>query len=241
MDNHYFSQRRGEIIALVPERRRRILEIGCGAGTFAASIEGAEEVWGIEPMAHAAELAAGRLFKVICKPFDVAKFELSECYFDIVICNDVIEHMQDHDVFFEDVKRFIAPGGVLIGSIPNVRYCRNLYNIVVRKDWAYLSSGILDRSHLRFFTEISLLSCFAEHGFEVELFYGINSALQITRSFRDNAVAAIVACIIIISCGYYIDIQYMQFAFRIRPTNMCVSTYTCSMKHSSSKLNKYLL
>ncbi|HEY8063944.1 MAG TPA: class I SAM-dependent methyltransferase [Methylosinus sp.] len=220
MDNRYFFQRRGEIIALIPERRRRILEIGCGAGIFAASIEGAEEIWGIEPTAHAAEQAAGRLFKVICAPFDIAKSKLSEQYFDIIICNDVIEHMHDHDLFFEEIKKFISPGGVLIGSIPNVRYYNNLYNILFHKEWSYADSGILDKSHLRFFTEISLLKCLSAHQFDIERFYGINSVIHVTKSIRENFVSAIVSLLIIISFGFNNDIQYLQFAFRVRPSDL---------------------
>ncbi len=220
MDDHYFFQRRGEIIALIPERRRRILEIGCGAGIFAASIEGAEEIWGIEPTAHAAEQAARRLFKVICAPFDIGKSELSEQYFDIVICNDVIEHMHDHDYFFEEIKKFIAPGGVLIGSIPNVRYYYNIYNILFHKEWQYADLGILDKSHLRFFTENSLLKCLSAHQFDIEIFYGINSAIRNTKSIRENIVATVVSLVMIISFGFNNDIQYLQFAFRVRPTNV---------------------
>ena len=73
----------------------------------------------MEPSA-AADQARTRLDHVFQATFDEADPELPAGYFDVVVCNDVIEHMPDHDVFFEQVKRVLVPGGVIVGSIPNV-------------------------------------------------------------------------------------------------------------------------
>src|SRR5947207_3041807 len=122
MDRIYYQEKRPEMLAFVPDRRATVLEIGCGDGLFAASIPETKEVWGIEPNKTAAEAASSRLYKVIDSTFEDASPSLPTRYFDLVIANDVIEHMADHDAFFIAIKRYIAHGGVLLGSIPNVRH-----------------------------------------------------------------------------------------------------------------------
>lgn len=83
---------------------------------------------------------------------------LPDQHFDMVICNDVIEHMVDHDHFLEHIKTKMRPGACIVGSIPNVRHLTALFKLLVAKDWPYSASGILDRTHLRFFTENSTIT-----------------------------------------------------------------------------------
>ena len=156
MTDNYRSSDRHEMLAFLPERRSTILEIGCGEGRFSASIPGATETWGVEPDERAVALASRRLSHVLQGTFDQVKGRLPQRHFDVIICNDVIEHMTDHDSFLEDIKAFLSPGGALVASIPNVRYYQNLFELIVACDWEYRSSGILDRTHLRFFSERSL-------------------------------------------------------------------------------------
>ena len=72
--------------------------------------------------------------------FDDAEPKLPLGFFDVVICNDVIEHMADHASFFGTVAKFIAPG-MIIGSIPNVRHYVNMVEYLVKKDWCYSDVG----------------------------------------------------------------------------------------------------
>ena len=83
-----------------------------------------------------------------------------------MVCNDVIEHMADHDRFLRQIRGHIAPGGVLIGSVPNMRHYRALFELLVLRDWDYRDSGVLDRTHLRFFTARSLRRSLTRAGFE---------------------------------------------------------------------------
>src|SRR5215469_9795421 len=109
MSVDYFQQHRAEMLPFVPTNRRRVLEIGCSSGLFSGSLEGASETWGIEP-SDAADEAAKRLTTVIRGFFDDAKEKLPKNYFDVVICNDVIEHMRDHQKFLGEIGDYIAPG-----------------------------------------------------------------------------------------------------------------------------------
>jgi 2-polyprenyl-3-methyl-5-hydroxy-6-metoxy-1,4-benzoquinol methylase len=183
---------------------------------FLQSITNAEEKWGVEPTQAAASVAKGRLTHVINKSFDDAKFDLPLNYFDLVICNDVIEHMTDHDAFLMEIKKYIVPGGAIVGSIPNVRYHKNLFNLLFVKDWEYMEWGVLDRTHFRFFTEKSLRRSLSSAGFMVEALQGINGGIEFGWSKWQFGYSAFAALAIALSLGYFNDIKHQQFAFRAR-------------------------
>src|SRR5262249_41806465 len=100
---NYYNSERPEMLGLVPSRRTRVLEIGCGEGGFMSTLTGVEESWGIEP-SPAAELAKRHFTRVLEGTFDEAKGMLPIRHFDLVICNDVIEHMLDHMTFISSLK-----------------------------------------------------------------------------------------------------------------------------------------
>jgi len=183
LDQNYFNLERQEMLPFVPARRMRVLEIGCGEGRFIGALTGVEESWGIEP-SPAAEVAKGRLSRVFQATFDEAEPKLPISYFDLVICNDVIEHMPDPSRFFSRIGNYIAPGGMIIGSIPNVRFYNNMFEYLLEKDWHYTDSGILDRTHLAFFTQKSLYKTLERHGFKVLQVTGINTAFRFSNSAR---------------------------------------------------------
>jgi hypothetical protein len=97
---------------------------------------------------------------------------------------------------------------VLVASIPNVRFYHNLRDLLIGKDWRYQDSGILDRTHLRFFTRKSLLECLDRSGFEVQQFEGVNGLkirlMPLNRIFRPLMFFLLGS-----------DVRYRQFAFRV--------------------------
>jgi 2-polyprenyl-3-methyl-5-hydroxy-6-metoxy-1,4-benzoquinol methylase len=213
-DSGYSSQHRQEMLAFVPQRRARVLEIGCAEGHFLSTLKGVEERWGIEPSA-AASVARQKLDRVLEATFEECEAELPLAYFDVIICNDVIEHMPDHDRFLQRIRKHMLPSGVLVGSIPNVRFYNNLFQVLFEKDWHYTDQGILDRTHLRFFTEKSLKKCFARHGFDIQEFSGINKGTFLGGDARWAAYTALSKALILVTLGYFKDIQYVQFGFRV--------------------------
>jgi 2-polyprenyl-3-methyl-5-hydroxy-6-metoxy-1,4-benzoquinol methylase len=193
-----------------------VLEIGCAEGAFGAHLRGAPEIWGIEPAAEAAGIAARRLATVLVGTYERVRDRLPDRFFDLVICNDVIEHMPDHDAFLESIKPKLKAGAHLVGSIPNVRHVRTLYELLVERDWRYADAGVLDRTHLRFFTQKSLRRTFREHGYAVEALAGINSALGGGFAPRALLRKAAVLAVIAGTLGFYWDAQFAQFGFRVR-------------------------
>jgi SAM-dependent methyltransferase len=206
----YFENSRPEMTRFLPASYRRVLEVGCGMATFRGNLSAPHEYWGIEPSPEAAAIARGRADRVLVGTFDAVAAELPAGAFDLVVCNDVIEHMADPDGFLERVRAHLAPGGVLVGSIPNVRFAVHLYELLVKKDWEYRDEGVLDRTHLRFFTARSLRRLFAAHRYRVDALAGINPL-----DVRGLAPRALAKRLLVAALGP--DSAFLQFGFRIRP------------------------
>lgn len=175
VDQSYYQMSRSEIVPLVPKTAKRILEIGCAAGGFRRNFSDGIEYWGVEPVESAASQAQALKMRVLCGTYDAVANQIPDGYFDVVVCNDVIEHVIDTKAFLSSVGRKLVPEGRLVGSVPNIRFIGILKMLLVRRDWLYEDSGIMDRTHMRFFTPKSFRRVLQESGFEVERLEGIGS------------------------------------------------------------------
>lgn len=212
---------RPEIVQFLPDNYTKVLEIGCHEGDFSYNLKKECEIWGVEPNRTAAEYALQKLNKVLIGKYEEIYHELPDAYFDLVICNDVIEHIADHDNFFKSIQNKMTCEGVLIASVPNVRHISNLYGLLVKKDWEYQNNGILDYTHLRFFTEKSLLRTLNSHQFKIEHFTGINSCIKkyaLVGDLFSISITLLTSLSILATLGYYWDIQYLQYGFRVKKT-----------------------
>lgn len=173
--NIYFEKERHEMLDRIPTEASIILDVGCAVGSFGQLIksERSSEVWGIEINDYAASIAAQKLDKVICGGFDET-LDLPKDKFDCIVFNDVLEHLVDPYSALLYSKTLLRDGGRIVASIPNVRYFDNVWKLLVDKDWEYTQNGILDRTHLRFFTRTSILKTFSDLGYEIESIEGIN-------------------------------------------------------------------
>lgn len=223
-NREYYQANRGIMRSFLPEKYEKVLEVGCGAGGFSDHLKKPCEVWGIEPNSDAAMIARSKMDRILVGTYDAVADQLPDGYFDLVVCNDVIEHMPDHDRFLEIIKVKMRDGGYIVGSVPNIRHITSLFKMLVLKDWPYSDSGILDRTHLRFFTGKSLRRTLVIHDYFIEEFNGLNSIIKngITRntnkpSWLQNMVFKVVSLVVVIlSFGYYFDTQFPQYGFRVR-------------------------
>lgn len=174
MKNYPHNSRRN-MCNFIPASAKKVVDIGCNTGAFGESLksERALEVWGIEPNPNAAELASRVLDHVIVSSFD-AEVALPDSTFDVVIFNDVLEHLVNPWEALQIAARKLRPGGCVVASIPNLRQIDNLIHIVKEGDFRYEPLGIRDRTHLRFFTRKSIIRLFDESGYSVERLEGIN-------------------------------------------------------------------
>lgn len=213
----YYRNIRIEMEELLPSHYSKVLEIGCGEGIFFKILKQKCEYWGIEPVQVAAKNAEKILNKVLIGTYQDVYEQLPDEYFDLIICNDVIEHMVDYEVFFQTIKKKMTKKSYIVGAVPNVRYMGNLYELLVKKDWMYKDGGgILDNTHLRFFTEKSLKRIFSKNNFLIEKFQGINSVIIIPKTLKRVFVILLMFFIMICSFGFYKDVQFLQFGFRIK-------------------------
>jgi 2-polyprenyl-3-methyl-5-hydroxy-6-metoxy-1,4-benzoquinol methylase len=167
----YFTQTRWDLIELVPGTGNRVLEIGCGAGNTGEALKRAGkavEVIGIERDPEAARWAAGKLDGVLQMSIEENTLALPPEYFDCIVAGDVLEHLQDPWAVVDRLRSCLKPGGHFIAGVPNVRNWRVLKGLVLAGRWQYAPSGILDRTHLRFFTKRSLAALFEHPNFRVE-------------------------------------------------------------------------
>jgi 2-polyprenyl-3-methyl-5-hydroxy-6-metoxy-1,4-benzoquinol methylase len=215
----YFHNDRTEMRALLPPAPySRTLEIGCAAGLFSESLP-AQEHWGVEPVAEVAAQARARGLKVFTGFYSDVEKELPDGHFDLIIANDVIEHMPNHELFLRSIRAKLAPGGRFVGSVPNIRSLATLLRLVLAKDWKYTEDGVLDRTHLRFFTARSLRRCLAECGYEVEALAGLRSIFRVDPgiSMPKTVLNWMVATfVMILTLGHALDTRFLQYGWRAR-------------------------
>lgn len=209
----YYNGKRSELTQYLPDidLHTKILEVGCGAGGFRENISISCEYWGVELSPEASVIAKSKMNQVITGKFQDVYDLLPDNYFDCVICADVIEHMDDTDWFLQAIKNKMAKNGVLVGSIPNVRYIDNLYRVLFKKDWYYLSVGILDNTHLRFFTQKSLNRTLIKNNYEIQTLEGINK-IKLNYSNINNLILTLFEIFLSFILGS--DTKFLQFAFR---------------------------
>lgn len=168
--DYYYLVRR-DVVRFIPSTTQRLLDIGCGAGLsakYAKDALGIEEAIGIEYVPAIAQQAAERLDRVFCGDVETMQLDFPLGYFDCILCADVLEHLRDPWALLRRLRPLLSPKGVLVASIPNLRHARVLLKILLDR-FEYESSGILDRTHLRFFTRHTIEQMFASTGYTVEV------------------------------------------------------------------------
>lgn len=183
-DAHYHANPREELLALLPLHwaPRRVLELGCGAGACAQALRRRYPeacVYGVELNAQAAAHAAAHLTQVWIEDvtqFDWEKLGWEKGSIDLVIAADVLEHLYDPWQVLLKLRPYLSPSAYVLLSLPNVRQI-GVLNQLAQGEWIYQSSGILDITHVRFFTLNSALHFLQDCGF---------SLVQLNYRFADE-------------------------------------------------------
>ena len=205
----YYGKRRLELVDLVPPHAKRLLDVGCSEGFFCEAVAEARpgiETWGIEPMPVSPDVR-NRVGKFLHGPIEAMFDQLPDHYFDCVSLNDVLEHLSDPWNVLKRVQSKLADGGSIVVSLPNLRYYPVLKALVQSGDFEYVTQGVLDRTHLRFFTKKSMKRMLEECGYETTTMSGLSwtrfpIALSILNRLTNRA---------------FEDLHYLQFAIHARP------------------------
>ena len=181
----YFKGQRSDVANLVPPTCARILDVGCGFGGLGRNLlaRGVTQVFGVEINTDAGSQLAGVYADHWIS--DVEQFQLPVGFegFDCIVFADVLEHLNDPWGTLARYLQWLKPGGYVVASIPNVRNIALLFNLIVRGRWRYEDSGLLDRTHLRFFTRREIMDLFSATGLQVELVGENRESLSPFRRF----------------------------------------------------------
>lgn len=204
----YFNSQRPEMQKYIPEDAMKILDVGCSDGSFCGSlIRPDREIWGIEMNATAAKKAEEVCNFVLVGDFNELYKQLPKNHFDCVIFNDVLEHIYSPWDTIKIVKTLLSSTGVLVSSIPNFRFIANLIEVVGHGEFKYRpEGGILDDTHIRFFTQKSIRYMFENQGYELLIQDGIGK--------RNDWKMKL---LYILSFGSMKDASFRQFATVARP------------------------
>ena len=146
---------------------RRLLDVGCADGTLSEQfIAVGWDVIGIEPFPTDAEVAQARGVHVIRMTLEDAIDGLSSD-FDAVVLADILEHCVDPWTLLEELVAHCKPGAVVVISLPNVAHATTRLQLLSGR-FKYVDRGILDRTHLRFFTRTTALKLVESAGLQLE-------------------------------------------------------------------------
>ncbi len=169
----YGDRPRTELIDLIQESPEQILEIGCSSGATGMAIKQKfpdVKYIGMDSNKELAEIAQTRLDRVIVSDIDKVQLDTfgikKECI-DLIICADVLEHLYDPWKILFDLRDYLTPDGKILTSIPNVQYINNIINLL-HGVWKYdENGGLLDASHIRFFTMNEIVKMFNGTGYNI--------------------------------------------------------------------------
>jgi 2-polyprenyl-3-methyl-5-hydroxy-6-metoxy-1,4-benzoquinol methylase len=195
-DGGYYGRERDDLLRLVPElpRGSRALELGCGEGALGSRLRARGlEVHGVERAPAAAQRAAAVLDRVHAVDLEHGDLDYPDAHFQLLLCGDVLEHLVDPWAVLRRVRRLLAPGALAVVSVPNVQYFPVLLGLL-RGRFDYRESGVLDRTHLRFFTRASARALLESAGLQVV-------AMPAVYPFRAGAVRGVARALDFVSFG----------------------------------------
>ncbi|MCY4747408.1 methyltransferase domain-containing protein [Pelomonas sp. UHG3] len=180
------------VLALIPSGARRIVEVGCSTGGLAQALKAQRpdvHFIGLELDAKAAELARQRCDEVLqldiesAGPEFFARLQGQDCW----VFGDVLEHLRDPWRVLAEVARVLAPGGCVVASVPNAQH----WSVQARLNmgfFQYEATGMMDRTHLRWFTRQTLLQLFDGAGLQVDR---CQPCMVVEPPMRERALAGV--------------------------------------------------
>ena len=204
----YFAAARREVLRVLPPRCERVLELGCGTGATITMIRGLRDVRylaGMELSAAAAAVAREQGIEVVVGDIEAIEIPRDARDLDVILCLDVLEHLRDPWTVVRRLSERLRVGGVIITSIPNVRHARVVLPLLLFGEWRYTTSGLLDDTHLRFFTRKTAIELFEQAGLTVD---------RVESLGRDRGKSRVVNLLTLGVFRRFLDFQYLLRAER---------------------------
>jgi len=151
------------------DNEKNVLDIGCGSGSLGGWIKEKNNkavVYGVDVSPEAAKAARKKLDHFFLCDLNKKPLPSMDKKFDLIIMGDVLEHLVRPDVLLIDAAKGLKTGGHLIVSVPNIAHYGIRWRLLLGR-FNYQDTGILDRTHLRFFTYKTITALFSDLGFTV--------------------------------------------------------------------------
>lgn len=173
----YGNPSRTEVVPFLPPDTRSVLDVGCGPGGFGAALKqrGMTRVDGLEFNSAPASEARKTLDEVFEIDLEQNSNWAPPRKYEVITILDVLEHLQDPWALLKRLQSWLMPHGVVVASVPNLRYWPVLKDLVFAKNFTYTDRGVMDRTHLRFFTQSSMRDMFNRAGYSIVRMEGINA------------------------------------------------------------------
>ena len=168
--SEYSTIIRYDLLEFIHDERNKnlnVLDIGCSCGATLLELKNRFKninLHGIEINEHAAKIAS-KVADIRIQNVENVDFEYRNDFFDYIILGDVLEHLYNPEELLIKIKKHLKTNGNLLISIPNVMHYTVIKDLI-NGNWSYQDSGILDRTHIRFFTKNEFLNLLHRAGFE---------------------------------------------------------------------------
>jgi SAM-dependent methyltransferase len=167
----YYTKPRADYVELLPEDpNASILELGCGDGaTGALALRNGKcgSYVGIEMFVPMAERARQVLTSVHVGNVENMELPYAAASFDALILSEVLEHLVDPQAVLNRLAVLLRPGALVFASSPNIAHWSNIKGLCLGR-FEYTESGMMDRTHLRWFTPASFAAMFEAAGVKVD-------------------------------------------------------------------------
>ena len=166
----YYSNVRTDSLLLLPGYDfKKALEIGGGDFNTLQELNQRIkkhdlEMWGIDTHKSKGDNVKKIIGSVESK---LTKSLVPKSYFDIIIANDVVEHLVGTEDFVKFVYKSLKPGGLFLISVPNARQIRMFYYLFIKGTFPRKESGLFDKTHLRWFCKKDLNDLVIKEGFDL--------------------------------------------------------------------------
>ena len=162
--------------------KSRVLDVGTASGTLARMCQDYSlQLCGVEPNPSWARIAEPLYEKIFVGSIQDAEDDYLTGY-DVVVLGDVLEHLPMPEVILQKLVDLQSPGSMFIISVPNIANLWIRLNLLMGK-FDYTDRGILDRTHLRFFTRKSLSAMLKNTGLEITSTQVTPIPLELISSF----------------------------------------------------------
>lgn len=185
----YYGMVRSDVVPHIPKCGGTLIDIGGGYGAMAGFLKakGFVDRAGVIDRVEPAQDEFGLDFRYVGDLEDAALVEqmlTKEGPASLILCLDVLEHLVDPWQMVRRLHQGLAPGGVIVASIPNVRNYSALLPLLFRNRWTLADGGILDRTHLRFFVRSSAVELMTGSGLVLEHVSGSPNSRRLVKWFR---------------------------------------------------------